>query len=43
MRECLRVLGTEITHGEVKSVAVEKGKAPRGARLRVNNGATVQA
>ena len=43
MRECLRVLGTEITHGEVKSVAVEKAKAPRGARLRVNNGATVQA
>jgi len=43
MRECLRVLGTEVTHGEVKSVVAEKAKTQRAARVRVNNGATVEA
>ena len=43
MRECLRVLGTEVTHGEVKSVAAAKGKNGRGARVRVNDGATAEA
>ena len=38
MRECLNVLGTEVTHGAVRSVAATKRKPARGSRPRANNG-----